>query len=230
MEGNEFNFEKDYNWAGLVSAIGPEGQLWLQAYAQEQEVRDWIREALGLMRQRQLKPGMELLDRARARWEPLLAIAPGTYHVIGRYYYGALSYYEYCVEDFEGADRTLEKTLESIRNAVEAEPCLLPFSAVALDVPLKQAQIARARGLWDEMRNRLQDVREIVLDRRPMFVLASGLPVYHYTLAAPFAANPPRNGTGEALRYLTNEALRLEVFQQWVEILYALPDFLIPYP
>ena len=33
-----------------------------------------------------------------------------------------------------------------------------------------------------------------------------------------------------AVRYLTDPTLRLQVFDQWVEILYALPDFLIPYP
>jgi hypothetical protein len=182
------------------------------------------------MRRRQLDPGIELLDRARDRWLPLIATSPGIYHVIGRYYYGALAYYEYCVEDFEGADRTLNKTLEAIRKSVEAEPCLLPFSAVAMDVPLKQAQIARAQGLWSEMRDRLRMTKEIVLDQRPMFVLSDGTPIYHHTLAAPFLDSPSGNGTGETVRYLTDEALRLQVFEQWVEILYALPDFLIPYP
>lgn len=230
MEGNEFNFEKDYNWAVLIAATGLEGRSWLDSYAEESELRDWIRESLSLMRRRQIEPGMRLLDQAHARWEPLRTTAPGIYHVIGRYYYGALAYYEYCAGNFERADHTLVETLNSIRQAVEAEPCLLPFSAVAMDVPLKQAQITRALGRWSEMRHHLVEAREMAMDRRPMFVLGNGAPIFHHTLAAPFLALPPANGTSETLHYLTDESLRLQVFNQWVEILYSLPYFLIPYP
>ena len=39
-----------------------------------------------------------------------------------------------------------------------------------------------------------------------------------------------RSEAGKGLAYLTDETLRLEVFDQWVEILYDLPDWVIPYP
>jgi hypothetical protein len=230
VQGTGFDFEKDYNWAGLIASLRPNGQPWLDLYARQGEALGWIRESLVLMRRRELAPGLDLLERARARWEPLLATSPGVFHVLGRFYHGALAYYEYCVEHFERADQVLGDALVSIQQAVEAEPCLLPFAAVSLDVPLKQAQIARARCRWGEMRDRLEEVREIVMDRRPMLVLGDGNPIYHRTLAAPFLAGPPGDGTREALRYLTDESLRLRSFEQSVEILYSLPHLLIPYP
>jgi hypothetical protein len=80
------------------------------------------------------------------------------------------------------------------------------------------------------MRHRLIEVREMALDQRPMFVLENGTPIFHHTLASPFLIHPLGNGASTSLQYLTDDTLRLQVFNQWVEILYALPNFLIPYP
>lgn len=231
MDDKSFNFEKDYDWTGLVAGMGGGAERWLDEYARVGgEIFDDIRWGLAFLRRRDMEEGLARLDRARSRWEPLRDTSPAIYHVLGRYYHGAVAFHHYILDDFARADATLDEALGAVRAAVEAEPLLLPFAAVAMDVPLKQAQIARALRRWREMRQRLAAIREIALDRAPLFLLSDGTPIYHRTLAAPLRPESLRSEAAKGFAYLTDEPLRLDVFEQWVEILYDLPDWVIAYP
>ena len=235
MDDKSFNFEKDYDWTALVAGIGGGmgggAEAWLAEYSRVGgEIFDDIRWGLAQLRRREMEEGLARLDRARSRWEPLRDSSPAIYHVLGRYYHGALAYWHYCVDDFPRADESLRQALDAVRLAVEAEPFLLPFAAVSMDIPLKQAQIARALRRWREMRERLAAIRDTVQDRAPLFTLSDGTPIYHHTLAASLHPESLRSEAGKGLAYLTDEPLRLEIFDQWVEVLYDLPDWVIPYP
>jgi hypothetical protein len=228
----EFIFETDYRWVDLIASTGREGQAWLDEYhRRSDDLQASFREALRLLRERKLTQGWELLCAAESEWLPLRSTAPTIFHVTGRFYHGTLAYYHYCVEDYSRADSTLDDALSSLSAAIELQPFLMAIAPVGTDIPLKQAQVSRARRDWDEMRYRVGIVRDILADRRPLCVLGNETPVYHWTIADRyFDGSRPPEGQNSSVRYLRDTNIRGTVFATLVQGLYYLPGWLIPYP
>lgn len=231
-EGGSFSFERDYDWAALVEAGDPAGREWVGRYRKESpEIQPLIQEGVALLREQQIERGGALLRKAFARWRPLRRTDPSLFFVLGRFYYAGLAYERYTREDFTGAERAIRRVERSIRRALELEPILLPFAVLCVDVPLKQAQIARARCRWDDMREWVRQVGEILFDREPLCVLADGRAIDHTTLAGSLEASPRVRGEhGAALRYLTDRDLRRGIFEKLIARLYLLPGFVLPDP
>lgn len=226
-----FNVEEDYDWLGLVAASGLEGERWAASYRiLRGNTVDDLRQSLQALRQRRIDEGYRLLTRAFAAWQPLAAVKPDVYWVVGRFFWGTLAYYYYCNDDFAGADQALGTAGRSIRMAVEQSFYLLPFAVVLVDINLKQAQTARVRWDWTTMKERLSSVEEIMTDRKPLLVLNDGTAVFHHTIGQSFdpCSLPPR--LANAARYLFDESLRLQCFERSRDSLYALPDLLLPFP
>ena len=232
MSAGGFDFETQYNWGGMIAAGGAEGRAWLESYRRAQgSIPLWVRESLGLLRDRRIEEGLELLHRARARWMPLRATDPAVFHVLGRFYHGGIAYYFYCVEDFARAERRMRRAQWSIAQAVSTAPFLVPFAALCMDVPLKLVQIARARRRWREMKERVAEVREITADRRPLCTLRDGTPVYHGSVGEYLSSLPALDEShAEAARYLQDAEYRREAVDRMLRGLYLLPGFVISYP
>lgn len=227
-----FNFERDYDWKGLVAANDPEGPGWVATYLREtREIHELIKAAAAALRRQRSDESRALLERAEALRRDLLPRHPSLFHVIGRFYFGGLAFHHYRLKDLDQADRTMIDAGASIQAALEMKPFLLPFAAVSLDIPLKRARVALARSRWQEMREHAAFLRDAVRDRRPLFVLSGAGPVYHSTI---FDRLKDRPGLPEALlpgvEYLADRSLREEVYVRMLAQLYLMPGLLIPYP
>jgi hypothetical protein len=232
MSAGDFDFETQYDWAGMIAASGAKGRSWLDSYQRSQEsVMLWVRESLGLLRDRKIGEGLELLRRARAQWIPLRAVNPAVFYVLGRFYHGGISYYFYCLGDFARAERRMKRAQWSISQAVSVAPFLLPISAMCMDVPLKLVQIARAQHCWLEMKARVAEVREITADRKPLCVLRNGIPIYHSSVAEYLRSCSGLGASHEdATRYLQDLEFRREYTERILRKFYLLPAFMISYP
>jgi hypothetical protein len=137
----------------------------------------------------------------------------------------------YCVEDFTRAERRMRRAQWSIAQAVSIAPFLLPLAALSMDVPLKLVQIARARHRWQEMKEKVADVREITADRQPLCILREGTPVYHSSVGEYLRSLSGLDEShDDAVRYLQDPEFRRGVVDRMLYGLYLLPGFVIPYP
>jgi hypothetical protein len=232
LSAKGFDFETQYDWAAMIAASGAEGRAWLDSYRRDQgSITLWVRESLGLLRDRRIDEGFELLRRARAQWLPLRALSPAVFYILGRFYYGGIAYYSYCAGDFVQAERRMRRAQWSIAQAVSIAPFLLPFTALCMDVPLKLVQVARARHRWAEMKEKVAEVREITADRQPLCTLRDGTAVYHASVGEHLRSlSGLDKSNDEAVQYLQDPEFRREVIDRMLCGLYLLPGFLIPYP
>jgi len=61
MSAGDFDFEMQYDWTGMIAASGAKGRSWLDSYQRSQgSVTLWVRESLGLLRERRIGEGLEL--------------------------------------------------------------------------------------------------------------------------------------------------------------------------
>lgn len=227
-----FVFERDYDWKGLIAASGPAGREWVDTYRNETgEIHALIKGSAAALRGQQLDESAGLLAQAESLRREFQGRRPSLFHIVGRFYYGGLAYAFYRRGDFDLADQALTEAGGSLQAALELEPCLLPFAAISLDLPLKRARMARTRLDWAEMRRHSAVLREAIADQRPLCVLHGRDPVYHSTLADHLEAAPRLSAElAPGLRYLQDRGLREEVGIQMLGQLYLQPSLLIPYP
>jgi hypothetical protein len=227
-----FNLERHYDWVALVAASGPTGRCWAEEYWQVSgRILSLIESAVDHLREQRPGQGWELLQQACAQREALQETNPSGFLVFGRFIYAGLAYYDYCVEEYQRAEKHIEKAGDCIRLAVEAEGGLLPFAVVCLDMPLKLAHIARSQYRWREMREHIAVARAMAEDDLPLFTDGTGERIYHSTVEGHLKALlDPSEGHGLSLQYLTDHGLRGQFVDALVGRLYAIPGLLIPYP
>lgn len=231
-ERGRFNFENQYLWDGLVASTGATGERWRQRYRSKGgDLGGWIRQSMALMHRREMSEAKDLLDHTAARRAQLRKQEPGIYHVLGRFYYGSLAYFQYRTGELDGVDRSMSAVADEIRSAIESEPFLLPFAALATDVPLKRARLAREERRWDEAEAQLQIFCDMKLDRHPLCVLADGTQVYHRTIAELLECIPDLEEQHlPALRYLQDIALRRDQLARTIEGFYTPRGLFIAHP
>jgi hypothetical protein len=227
-----FQLDRDYHWDALVAASGPACRDWAEAYWREsRKILPLVQSGVTRLREQRIDQGRELLEQARAQRDTLQETNRSVFLVLGRFLHAGFAYYHYCVEEYDRAEELIEKSSDCVRAAVEADSGLLPFAFVLLDMPLKLAQIARARHRWKEMREHVAVARALVEDELPLCRDGGGERIYHATIGERLRAFlGPEDGHGLALRYLTDRDTRTQILDQLVARLYALPGFLIPYP
>jgi hypothetical protein len=98
------------------------------------------------------------------------------------------------------------------------------FAAVALDIPMKRARIARARSDWGAVRAHAAALQEGASDREPLFVLFGREPIYHSTIAERFADTILDASLLPALSYLKDRKLREKIVGRAVGQLQTLPE------
>jgi cellobiose-specific phosphotransferase system component IIA len=195
------------------------------------EIRAAIQAAAAALRQQRFDESLALLKEAESRRRRLESGRSSLFHVAGRFYFGGLAYYHFRQGDFDRADQSMIEAGKSIQAALESEPCLLPFAAVSLDIPLKRARIARARLCWAEVRAHSATLREAASDRAPLCTLFGREPIHHATIADQLLSRPDvKERLIPAIRYLAERSVRLELTDRVVGQLYLLPGLLIEYP
>lgn len=222
-----------HQWPHFVARSGPEGKKWMEEYGIEERLRltDMTQEALQRLRRQQIREGKELLDHAQSRLERLDGVPASVLLVMKRFYWAALAYYHYCVDDIDLAEQHLERAHQAVVSAIEAAPFLLPLALHAHEFRLQHARVARYRRRWSEMRERLQEVRAMLEDRIPLCTLSDGRPVYFSTVVDFLRAIPSLDPEEiESLRFFLDAEYRHECIDLSLMSLYVLPGVVIHYP
>src|SRR4029077_16717791 len=98
-----FDFEHESLWTHYVAASGLDGSRWAEDYrAVGRQLGPQIDRALDLLRRKQLDSGRGLLEEIDGRRHILIRESPSVGHVLSRFYYGALSYWNYAKGAFQG--------------------------------------------------------------------------------------------------------------------------------
>ncbi|HEX6904269.1 MAG TPA: hypothetical protein VF789_31455 [Thermoanaerobaculia bacterium] len=217
----------------FAARSGEAGKTWVQEYLRPEVQRpvQRIDEALLLMRRRKLDAGLERLQETTLELRRLSELPPAVLSVLDRWYFGVLSFYQYCVEDFEAATGSLSRAEESVVAALSGCRFLLPLANHCHEFRLHHARIARNQRHWDEMWRHIEVARAMMEDRSPLCLLADGSAVGYSDLIKFYRALEPLSP--QELDYLKEELnpeLRIQLFQRFTHSLCTIPGFVIPYP
>lgn len=220
-------------WTHFVARSGPEGERWLEEYRQDDRRRlaGLTERALQQLRRQQIREGKELLDQVESGLARLDELPPSVLLVMQRFFWSTLAYYHYCVEDLEAAEQALEQAHRCVVSALEIAPFLMPLALHAHEFRLQRARVARHRRRWQEMRERLQEVRAMLEGRIPLLHLSDGRPIRFADLAEHYRAIPALDAEEiDSLRIFFDREHCREKLDAFFLNLYVLPGVVIPYP
>jgi len=220
-----------HQWTHFVARSGPEGEAWVAEYfLAGQDLLSTTERALQLLRRQQIQEGKDLLDHVEGQLAAGSASA-SVLLVMQRFHASALAYYHYCLEDFTSANEALEKAHQAIVSAIEIASFLLPLAVHCHEFRLQQARVARSRRRWNEMRERLEEVRAMLDDRAPLCVLSDGRPIYLSTVSDFHRTIPSLDSEEvDSLRFFLDAEHRCEQMNRFFQSLYVLPGVVIHHP
>jgi hypothetical protein len=220
------------NWAYFVARRDEEGERWAERYSRPEnvEIMRGNTAALNLMRKNQLDAGHRKLDEVRSRLMSLEQETPDVFHVLGRWYYGALAYYRYCLDDFTGAEEALDLAHEEVRQAIELRRFLVPFAEHCYDFSVQRIRIVRNQRRWSEMWRLIEIARQAGSGERPYCVLSDGTDINLVAVQEFYSRLRPFNPEEQtALQIVFDTNLRARALRRSLAEIYALPGFVIPY-
>lgn len=219
-----------YPWTWWARRSGDEGRRWCARYAPYRPLADTCQTALELLRRRDASRGLALLAEAADRLNEA-APEPSIRNVLNRWYFGALAYGRYAEGDFDGADRCMVAAHDAVAAALAECPFLMPLANHAQEFRLHRARIARNRCRWAEMHAHVAHARAMVTGAVELCVLPGGGEVWMGTLKQFFTSlSGVTPDALQSVRGITDDARRLLLFDQFVQVMYRLEGFVIPCP
>jgi len=220
------------NWPYFVSLCGEEGFRWAQDFGSRRhvELMAGTTRALGLLRKRQIEAGLAELRWVETGLTEIETESPVFFHVLGRWYFGAIAYYYYCIEDYAQANAALDAAHTAVQHAIETQSFLVPFAAHCHDFWIQRIRIERNRRRWSDMWRLIEVARQIEVGERPYCVLSDGTPIDiaaiqdFYSSLAPFTEEERTS-----LLPVLDDTLRLRIFRVTLAEIFAMPGFVIPY-
>lgn len=231
MASSSSLLEANFDWAYFVSISGEEGWRWTIELSLEPNasIEKRLQETLINLRQRCIVKGLELLAQAAAllRGQYSSSVTSALYHR----YLAVLAYAQYCLEDFDSAERSLTDAHDEVRRVIERHSFLMPIASRCADFHLQRIRISRGKRCWEEMEDRIEAARRVLRDEEPLFTFSDGTPVHFATLASFYDSLPNLCSEKRAeIRTIYDSASRLGEFERFVQALYTLPGFAIGYP
>jgi hypothetical protein len=219
------SLEKGYPWNDLVSLSGREGCAWIATYNERgQGIANALDEALVHFRRGYLDEGKSLLDCAEVHRQMIRAEWPCIFHVLGRYYHGALAYYEYLTGDLAEAEEQMDMVSDAIGKAIGIHRFLLPLAPMAIDVPIQKARIARSRRDWRAMEQHLKTMYMMETGDRPLCLLSGGAAVDYSLLRRYFEGKDFPERYAAVVQRLLHLHTRLREFRRLTNKLYLIPN------
>jgi hypothetical protein len=222
-----------FEWSHFVARSGAEGSDWVREYGRP-DIAALVTaadESLLLLRTRRFAAGRDRLAvMADGLTDGGNAIDPSIASVLERWYYGALAYAQYCVDDFASAEESLGRAHAAVAAAIGRAPFLMPLANHCQEFRLHAARIARNRRRWAEMHEHVAAALGMMEDREPLCVLGDGTEVRFAELVRFYLALPGLSPEEhESLAGQVDPGVRLRLFHRFVQGLYAIPGFVIPY-
>jgi hypothetical protein len=224
--------EFEPNWGYFVAKRDESGAAWAEHYCHPEHVAvtTATTASLKLIRKNQMKAGFQKLEEARDILLPIERTAPDIFHVLSRFYYGALAYYHYSIEDFPAAEEAFDFAHEEVRKAIERQSFLMPFASNCFDFSIQRIRIVRNQRRWEEMWRRVEIARQTAMGERPYCVLTDGTEIDLASIQAFYRSLEPFSHEEEAsLRTVFDEAARARDFRFALTEIFAVPGFVIPY-
>jgi tetratricopeptide (TPR) repeat protein len=220
------------NWPYYVSLYSEAGFQWAVEYGRPEhvEITDAMLRALGLLRLRRIEPGLELLRSAKAGLREMESTSPVFFNVLNRWYFGAIAYYYYCIEDYDQARTALDQAHEAVQRAIELRAFLAPFAFHCHDFCVQRVRIARNQRRWQEMKLCIEKARQMVMGEQPFCVLSDGTQVSLLTVQAFYNSLAPLTEEEKApLNSVFDDEIRLRLLRRTVTETYTMSGFVIPY-
>ncbi len=221
------------SWLHFVTRSGEAGERWAAEFRRPEHARvvSGAVTALGHFHRRRFDAGLALLEEAAAALEAARGAEPSIVLALESIYYPLRAYYDYCVEAYDEAVENLDRADRSVAAAIGRERFLLPIAYRCSEFRLHRARIARNQRRWSEMHRQIDLAWRMMEGEHPLCELADGTGVGVAELAAFFRSFPALDpAVEEYLRGLLDEGLRRDLFERFVNRIYALPGFVILYP
>ena len=166
---------------------------------------------------------VELNDSARD-------LDPAILHLTHRWLFSAYAYLKYLLDDIEGAKQDMKKARDAVASALETHDFVVPFASQVVDYTTQMARIARREGDWSEVARRIRQLRDIYLDRLPLFTLSSGQRIFHADIVRFLHDNAKDDPTRAQIKSRLDEPHGyLEGLRDLAEHVYARPDMVITF-
>lgn len=229
----------DYGISDFIAKLdylklcGEDAARWLAEFSAEETIchaRD-IFKALALFRTHEIDGALALLDQVDRQLRAGPAGSISIRHLLRRWHYSAVAYYDYLTEDMDGARDALQKAFDEIRAALLLDPFLLPLATHCIDFHIQLARISRRENRWTEVQQQINTLRMIYANDSPFCVLDSGRPIYLSDLRQFFLSLPLSDEQKKSMRYALDANYDHD---EWIDRLeenvYTLPELVIPYP
>lgn len=216
-----------------VIVSGDEGRRWAEAYLSS-EVRGAAQLSVGavdVVRAGRHHEGLQMLRQARLELDALRGTTPASvYSVLERWYYGALGFYFYAIEQFDEADDAMVRAHAAVARAIKHQHYLLPLVIDCSEFHTHRARIARNRRDWAAMHEHCHAALEMRVGERPFCVLGDGREVWLRDVQAFFRSIPSitLEDWGK-LAYIVDDAWNRANIERGIRRLYRLPGFVIQY-
>jgi hypothetical protein len=220
-----------FDWEYYTARSGALGRQWIREFHQPRhaELAEQINEALRLLHRRQPEPAQQHLEMADRTLRSLTDVRPSIGHVLGRMYHGVLSYYFYCVGNFDAAHDELDTAARCVREAASRDQILLPLTQDCPEFCLHHARIARNQKHWSEMNRYIEIVSGMIENRIPLCELDDGTAVDYDRLERHYHSLSFDPEARERLAPILDREQRRYHFDRFTMQIYLLPGFIIPY-
>jgi hypothetical protein len=216
-----------------LSLIGEEPQRWLQELHSEEitRLRDSVGQALSFLWRRDLEGGFRLLAEIEAAVPRVALESPSMAHLVARHCFAARAYAHYLAGDLDAAKLDLQRAHAEMTSLLNLCSFLVPMAAHFIDFLTQRARIARRENRWQEAKRCIETIRRIYANETPYCVLDSGKEIRHEDIRVFFESldlNASQRARAAAL--LGDNAPLDERMEFIEEVIFALPDLVIPYP
>lgn len=220
-------------WYYFIPHSGDAGRCWYRRFLEAggMDMCIALEQALELAKAGRAAEGAPLLiDTSRHLQVHRKAASAALWLVLRRHYLGVHAYFRYLRGDYRRASALLERASVAALHAIDEAPFLLTLASSEYEFCLHHARIARNQRLWAEMRAWLDSGRAMVRSERPLCRLPSGRLVFLRELDAIYEAMTPENDLEqEALRVLTDAAVREAQFERMARSIEVLGTVVVPF-
>lgn len=222
--------EQDY---GFLVHCGEEARRWLAELREERtlEVLNRVSTALAALKQFDVKTGAELLAGVERDIRARTARFPSINHLLERYRVSTLAYLYYLEGDLERAKADLLRAHDEVRTIIGLNGFLLPMAIQCADFVIQRARVARREKQWKEAERHIRTIHDIFSGLRPLCVLDSGRAIGLPDIREFFAALPlDEEQRAQADKFMGSHIPVAKRVAYLEEMIFTLPDFVIPYP
>ncbi|HYO12893.1 MAG TPA: hypothetical protein VE685_06855, partial [Thermoanaerobaculia bacterium] len=157
-------------------------------------------------------------------------VSPSILKVFDRWYYGALAYYFYVLDEHSQARESLQLADEAIGDAITQCPFLLVLARSCPELCLNCARTFRNQKQWSEMRATINCAWNMIEDRTPLCRLRDGNAIYMRHIDDFFRSIIPRDTVEDrALKLLLDPQVRRRSFDGLVRKAEYLPNVVVPW-